>query len=221
MLFPSPELAEFVGIMLGDGCIGMYNCHVGGRVNIQYRVKISVNAVDDARYARNVVYPLIERLFCVRPLVRERRGEKTMDILIFNKKLVEHLVGVVGLKSGPKHHSAEIPNWVLRHGFELRVLRGLFDTDGCLSFDKQHREVFYYPRLELKVSSKLLYYQLTQILEKHGFRYSTSTKTGGNTIKLQVNGAALLRKWVAKVGFNNPKHHAKYENWEKNGHFMR
>jgi len=215
---PSPELAEFVGIMLGDGCLGMYKCSSDRQVRIQYRVKITVNVVDDIRYVETRVCPLIRYLFHIQPLIRKRSGEKTVDILIFNKNLVEYLVKHVGLKLGPKRDCAEIPNWVLHYGLELHALRGLFDTDGCLVFDKQHREVFYYPRLELKVSSRLLYYQLSKILEQHGFRYSTSTRTGGNTIKLQVNGATLLRRWVDEIGFNNPKHHAKYLIWQKNGY---
>jgi intein/homing endonuclease len=65
-------------------------------------------------------------------------GGKTVDILIFSKNLVEYLVKHVGLKLGPKRNRAESPNWVLHHGLELHALRGLFDTDGCLVFDKQH-----------------------------------------------------------------------------------
>lgn len=127
----------------------------------------------------------------------------------------------VGLKLSPKHARAVIPRWVFRHGLELHTLRGLFDTDGCIVFDKQNRNIHYYPRLELKISPGYLSNQIAGILAHHSFRYSTSNRTGSNTLRFQINGKFLLEKWAVKVGFNNPKHRVKYAFWNQNGYFQR
>jgi len=217
---PSPELAEFFGIMLGDGCLGIYKSTSGGVVRLQHRVKITMNSEDDMRYAQTTVIPLIRNLFSVRPLLRKRNEENTIDILVFGKEIVNALKRI-GLRLSPKRDRAMIASWIFSYGFELYTLRGLFDTDGCVVFDKQHRNVPYYPRLELKVSSTHLRDQIAEILRDHGFRYSTSMKTGSNTFKFQINGAVFFKKWAIEIGFNNPKHTAKYMFWSEHGYFLK
>lgn len=82
------ELAEFIGIMLGDGSLGIYKCTSKGITRMQYRVKITMNSEEDMQYAQKVVIPLIFKIFSVQPHLRKRDGEKTIDILIFSKEIV-------------------------------------------------------------------------------------------------------------------------------------
>lgn len=215
---PTSELAEFVGIMLGDGCIGTYLCASGDRTKIQNRVKITINSENERLYARTCIIPLIEQLFLVQPVLCKRKGERTIDIQIFGKKIVETLTEEVGLEPSPKFGKAIIPDWIFQHSLELDTLRGLFDTDGCVVFDKQNREVPYYPRLEVKVSPSPLSHQVPEVLTRYNFRHSVCQNTGSNTTRFQINGSRLFDKWAVEVGFHNPKHLYKYLFWKQNGY---
>lgn len=82
----------------------------------------------------------------------------------------------IGLESGPKFGKVRIPSWVFKNHLELDSLRGLFDTDGCVAFDKQNREVPYYPRLEVKISPSPLSHQVPEVLTRYNFRHSVCQK---------------------------------------------
>src|SRR3989338_3777370 len=157
------KFAEFVGILLGDGSIGIYGT--------QHRVKITINSVDDLEYA-HYVSNLIDSLFEVSPLMRFRKNEQTLDILLFNKGLVNFLTQNVGLRTAPKFERATIPNGFLNTDLELFVLRGLFDTDGCVVITNNNGTI--YPRLELKIIKSPMRQQVVDILRRNGFRFILS-----------------------------------------------
>ena len=66
----SERLAEFFGIMMGDGGI-----------NNKWQANITVNAVADAAYALHIV-KLIEELFGISPAVRKRKERQALVICI-------------------------------------------------------------------------------------------------------------------------------------------
>ncbi|MFH1785250.1 MAG: hypothetical protein ABH842_02390 [Candidatus Micrarchaeota archaeon] len=66
------ELAEFVGILLGDGNIGIYKSTVNGRIKTQYRIKITLNSVKDKEYSKYVA-SLIKIIFGKDPKIRFRK----------------------------------------------------------------------------------------------------------------------------------------------------
>lgn len=196
------KVAEFVGIMLGDGSIGIYKSMSGNVEKRQYRTKVTLNSEDEICYANNIC-KMIEEQFSIRPLVRFRKGEKAMDILIFNKDFLRFLTKDIGLKLSPKKYSAVIPQRFMGNGLELDVLRGYFDTDGSVVIANNNG--IRYPRLEMKVCPSPLQYQIPEILRKHGFRFGVY-KIDNDEIRIQMNGRNELKKWIAKIGFSNTKH---------------
>ena len=77
---PSALLAEFIGVMLGDG--GVRN---------SWQIAISFNGRDDRPYA-NWICQLVQRLFSLTPthLIRERLG--AADLIVSSTELVDFLV---------------------------------------------------------------------------------------------------------------------------------
>ena len=107
----SPALAEFVGIMLGDGGIG------------HYQATITLNAVTDTEYADFVV-GAIGQLFGLTPSRQTR--ENVCVIVVSSVELVEFLCRI-GLVQGNKvKHQANLPSWIFADPHRVRAcLRGL------------------------------------------------------------------------------------------------
>lgn len=133
-IFPgnSENLAEFIGIMLGDG--GMTN----------NQIRITLNKIDDRHYAQ-YVGGLIHKLFGEYPSIFERDKRGVLEIVVSGQKLVRFLQNK-GLVVGNKiRQHIEIPKWIYqRKEWRVMALRGLFDTDGSIYQDRHTlKEVHY------------------------------------------------------------------------------
>ncbi len=117
----STLLAEFMGIMLGDGGI-----------NNDWQANITLNASADAVYATKIV-AMIQELFGIEPAVRKRKDRNTLVISISSTTVVDYLVSL-GLVRGNKiKGKAQIPEWIKKNKtYYMACVRGLIDTDGCL-----------------------------------------------------------------------------------------
>lgn len=120
----SSELAEFIGIVLGDG-------------GIQKRqVVITLHKEDDKKYSC-YVKELVEKLFLFTPSVIGRRDENIINVILSRVAVVRFLQKT-GLFIGNKvQHQVDVPEWIKRDKiFRLHCIRGLFDTDGCFYVDR-------------------------------------------------------------------------------------
>jgi hypothetical protein len=117
----SVMLAEFLGIMMGDGGI-----------NNQWQITITLNAVADAQYAR-YIFNLCKKLFGIIPTIRRRNNSRTLVISLTSTSVVDFLV-LQGLPRGNKiKNGIKIPEWILKKkSYRVSCLRGLIDTDGCI-----------------------------------------------------------------------------------------
>jgi len=182
------DLAEFIGILLGDGYISRkYN-----------RIKISCNS-NEIEYI-NYIKNLIISLFNYRPIIKKRKNENTIDLFIFNKKIINFIIDEVGLNESPKWNHAVIPKFYLKHDKE--IIRGYFDTDGCLTIANNNG--LRYPRIEMKIMPSPMQEQFLTILKKYNFRYGAYNLDKGK-IRVQINGKTQLAKWKNLIGSNNQK----------------
>lgn len=195
------ELAEFVGILLGDGSIGIYKSRSGNRELIQYRVQITCNSVDDKDYIK-YLENLFNHLFSIKPR-KSFRDIKTCDLRTFGRSLVEFLTNNVGLELAPKKGRAIIPDRYLDNDLELDILRGYFDTDGSVVITNNNGTI--YPRLEMKICPSPMKDQFINILKRRGFRFGVYTIIN-NEVRIQMNGRSQLEKWIKEIGFHNQKH---------------
>jgi len=192
------KLAELIGIVLGDGSISLkeYNPKSNNRL------KISFNSKDDKQYIL-YVKKLLQKLFDVEPKLKYRENENTADLLIFKKEVVLFLVNKINMKLSPKWNRATIPEKFMSNKLDLLILRGYFDTDGCLVTTNNNGII--YPRLEMKISPSPMQKQFINILKKYKFKFGIYD-IGKGKVRIQLNGKEQLKKWKKLVGFNNQKH---------------
>ena len=193
------KLAEIIGVLLGDGCLSLKDS------GSQNRLKISFNSRDDYEYIFHVSN-MLEDTLDIKPILKFRKKENTADLFIFKKKIIEFLVKRVGLKLSPKWNRAIIPSDFMELDLAIYVLRGYFDTDGCLVTTNNNGTV--YPRLEMKICPAPMQEQFIRILENLGFRFGIYP-LGRGKVRIQLNGKSQLEKWISLIGFSNKKHSRK------------
>lgn len=196
----NPRLAEFVGILLGDGCIGEYVCSSGENVKTQRYVKVTLSG-EEKEYAKHVE-KLYSELFEVKPVTYRKKHENVIEVRSFRNDIFRFLTKEVGLKTAPKWQRAKIPE-KLQSRHKKDILRGLFDTDGCLVLTDNNGTL--YPRLEIKISPSPMQQQVQKILRDLDFNFG-SYQIGKGKTRIQMNGKKQLEKWLNEIGFNNQRH---------------
>ena len=195
------KVAEFVGILLGDGQIS--NNLVG----------ITTNGVDDREYIKYLL-KLIKDLFNFEVKVRTRKNDKAVDIKIYSKNIVNYFLSL-GMIRSPKWKRATIPERLMNKKFGKFILRGYFDTDGCVAFTKRtdRRNQKLYPRLEMKFSPSPMQKQFVELLKMYNFNfreYPIYKENRGRSL-IRLNGIPQIEKWMKTIGTSNPKHYRKIE----------
>jgi len=111
-------LAEFFGIMLGDGHLS------------HYQIVVTLGS-KEVLYV-NYVVDLIEKLFGVRPKIGIRKNEQYRDIYLGSKALSRWLTKE-GLVYNKVLSQVDVPRWIFKKKlFMTNFLRGFFDTDGSI-----------------------------------------------------------------------------------------
>ena len=114
----SENLAEFVGILLGDGHIG------------KEQWSITVNSIADKNYAEYIL-KLTKKLFRFKPAFYKRKNMNAIVISGSGLKSIKYFTKL-GLKVGNKVKlQVGVPDWIkLVKSYRIAALRGLMDTDG-------------------------------------------------------------------------------------------
>ena len=180
------DFAEFVGIMLGDGCLS------------PNRIQITLDSRNTSYI--NYVSNLLCKLFEVNVVQSFRKGENTCDVRVFNKKLIGSLSEEKGLILSPKWNRAKVPSSLFENKLILDVLRGYFDTDGCVVITNNNGTL--YPRIEMKVCPSPMQNQLIDGLNRYGFKFGVY-QIGKGKVRIQLNGKTQLYKWFKLIGSKN------------------
>lgn len=185
----SIDLAEFLGILSGDGYL-----IERGRI---HRIGIVLNLTEDIFYLEYVVN-LIEKLFGIKPRIRPREDEHKFEIVI-NSKVATQYILKLGFPNGAKKDKLSIPPWVLKeNNFLTSFLRGVMDTDGSIFFAKRGTyKMNEYPVIEIKMHDKKFIKKLRKSIKFLKFNCN------GKKFKIQLNGKENLEKWINKIGVNN------------------
>lgn len=188
------ELAEFVGIMLGDG--GMSS----------YQLSVTLHSVDDLEYGK-FVKTLIQKLFGVTPSVYVRKDMNAYSIVLARKKAIGYLCSL-GLVIGNKVlKQVRIPSWILENeAYSLACLRGLMDTDGSVYLHKYkvRGKQYQYKKLCFSSASAPLRTDVQFILHRFG---SAATCSGTN---VRIDAINDVERYMRIVGSHNPKHLKRY-----------
>jgi|CXWL01.1.fsa_nt_gi transcriptional regulator with XRE-family HTH domain len=193
---PSKELAEFIGIMMGDGGISNYQCTV------------SLHSVDDEAYARYVVQK-IKDLFGVSPSIYTPTKARVRVIVVSRVELVKYL-HELGLPIGNKvRQRLDIPIWIKKHWYFARMcVRGLVDTDGSVFTHtyKSKGRSYSYKKLSFTSASPELVRSVAHIL----YEFGMSPRVSGRDVRL--DSIKDMTRYFEVIGSNNPKH---LKRWHK------
>jgi intein/homing endonuclease len=216
------ELAELLGIHIGDGCISENN-----RYSEYY---LGGDLIEEREYHDNWVGPLFNKKIMI-PLFNKKVNYKEHPKVgvyafhIFDKKLVDFFKSF-GICSGSKINSG-IPKTILSDKKLLkRFLRGLFDTDGCIYFDKNYSSknpISNVPKILIGTVSKELINDVYFSLFKLGIHPIMQKPYKGKKDKNIVYRIRICRKkdinyFIKEIKFKNPKHYTKWLVFKKLGY---
>ena len=122
---------------------------------------------------------------------------------------------------GRKAEKVEIPSKYMKWNYCKHIIRGIFESDGCLYFSKS--KVFKYPtypRIEIKTLSKKLANQLFTILKRNNFKVNKRTNRSDGTTNVYLSGDAMLEKWLNKIGFSSHRNLTKYLLYKKLDYYI-
>ena len=194
----SEKLAEFVGIILGDGSIG------------KSQISITLHSEDDKEYSKFVVN-LIKKLFNVYVGICYRKDSEATTYNISRTELIHFCIEKLGLKQGNKiRQQIDIPNWIKQNRlYSITCVRGLVDTDGCI-FNHSYKvdgKVYNYKKLSFTSYSKPLRYSVSKIMKDNGLNPRLAQ---GRDIRL--DSIKDMQKYFQIIGSHNPKHLRRYKN---------
>ncbi|MDO8647079.1 MAG: LAGLIDADG family homing endonuclease [Candidatus Diapherotrites archaeon] len=191
----SEEFCEFVGAFIGDGWLDYSNSSVGIVGNRSLDSEYLIRLKNNAQSVFGLNGKLSERKDCLATVLR-----------LNSKMLCELFVNRFGFPKGAKTHSVRIPEEILNseEQFIFAVIRGIFDTDGCVFLDKRKIYKKPYPRISLQIVSKNLAEQLFMILSKEFIVYK-GFNASRHSQYIEIYGIEQLQKWMRLIGFSNER----------------
>lgn len=201
----TPKLAEEVGMHLGDGFLSSKRP--------DFRLK--GNKKDEREYYDNYIRKLYKSLFNIDLNIREY--ESTYGFELYSRSISEFKSRVLQLPTGRKYDKLKIPEIFKINDINIitSLLRGLFDTDGTINFQSRYGYHKYYPQISITQKSQTLIKDVYEILKMLGFNPSLSiTKDYFN---ISLYGYSSLKKYMDLIGFSNPKHLRKINDWKQYG----
>jgi len=158
------ELAELIGVFIGDGFIGRY-----GKFRNSYHVEFSGNLEYEKDYYE-FLFGIIKKYFEVNPRFRIVGG--TIRMIIAYKQLYEFFRDL-GFRDGMKNNIVSIPEKVYKSDILNFVVKGIFDTDGFFFLDKRKIYRKPYPRMGFSTKSEKLFFQIKRLFLKSGYKVYT------------------------------------------------
>ncbi len=191
-LVKSAELAEFIGILLGDGSVYVNQKHS------VYTIRIASSYADEREYAK-YIFALMQSLFGTKPRWSEFK-KRCFYVCLDRLEAVNALMLVGVFPGNKKENQARIPSWILENEDYLRAcLRGLFDTDG--SVYRLSRKDPHLLRISFKSANVALLNDVKQSLQK--LDIPCSKPIYGNVF---ITRKSAILHYCNEIGFNNQKH---------------
>ena len=218
----TPDLAEICGIHAGDG-------YMRKRGN-SYELEIS-GSFDEKEYYDSWVVPLYEKVFGIKITPQYFKTKGTYGFRCCKKEVAKKL-HACGFPYGKKTFTVSVPEQVLESrnlDIIYRFLRGVFDTDGCLSFKKRkgsgyqkiHTKRHTLVDIAFSSCSLCLRDGVSLLLSLTGFHISIcNSKKAGNrsdVYSISLQGDKNLLLWMSNIGFKNTLKLNRFFIWKENG----
>ncbi len=206
------KLAEFIGAMIGDGCLSIINSHTKKR--IRKIALLTGHLKHDIDYYVNVIRPIIRGEFGTFGYLQKR--PKRNCIYLVMGGLVFYFLKEIGLPIGKKIQ-IQIPRIILQNKeFSKACVRGIFDTDGSIyrRYSKQyknHPRFYNYLVIQFKLNSKKVIEQIKQILDRYGI-LSNRIIQETNAYVLRVTNQKEVKRFIEIIKPSNKYHLERYIN---------
>lgn len=187
----SARLAELIGILMGDGHVGLY------------QVSVVTNSETDFQHAL-FIKKLFEDLFKVQVHINNRSDTKACEIIVSSKAVCHFFVGQ-GIPQGNKITlGVRVPSWIQKKDlYRKSFVRGLFDTDGCVYLDTHRIGKKVYKNLGMAFANQSLpllsFFKET--LESLGLHPTQKTK-----FRVFLRRKEDIRRYFDLIGSSNEKH---------------
>ncbi len=217
---PSAELAEFIGILAGDGHVTQ---HGPGNRN---KIAIYLNLVDEKEYAE-YIRKLALKLFNAKLWSKNYKHDTTL-LLAIRSQCVFSFLEQIGFRK--KRCIITIPEWIIENeDFARAFIRGLFDTDGCIALKRNHGKHQFYPVVDITSKDKTLIEYVSIWSKRQGIphwhgpdhKYDKRTNKNSTNYKFQVNGYKNCQVWFSVIGTSNPKNKKRWERRDLNSRYHR
>ena len=209
----SCKLAEFIGILTGDGYMNKYKKYFS-------LLEIAGDSRLDCDYLLNYVSSMIKFLFNLEPKIYFKKNQNSMYLRLMSKGLNNYLESI-GFKKGKKGQ-INIPLWILENNkYMQHFIKGLADTDGSLVLlDRSQKKYKYYPRVQITSISEPLIINIGAWLRNQGISLSIMKDKkklvyngeirNYEGYRFQISGRKNLEKWMELISFRNKRHLEKY-----------
>lgn len=206
------RFALFYGIMLGDGCLSL----VKGKKKF---ISITGSSEDDLPFFQEVISFLLKEFRGKSTNIKFRKNCRAIDFNFVDNRLFD-LISSKGFPIGKKGPNLIIPEIFYKDNLLKQITQGFFATDGSLVLTKNPNK--FYPRIEARVIHGELINQLYDYLNTLGMvgnhydcgsRNYSRWKNVQKQYRFQFNGKKNLLLFNEKIGFVNPKHVRKFENF--------
>ncbi len=221
------ELAEFIGIMVGDGHLGYYTGINGrGRNYVNYQIKIAGNKSEN-EYLWHIMN-LFYSLFHIKLYYTKDTSYNSIILRRNSKGILQFLNKICGIPLNYKTNIVEIPEIIKKSedGIKCAFLRGLTDTDFAVTFKNRANKGHNYPVIVGGFKSRKLVQDLENLFFILGFRHSVAydlkyfdKRTHDYTIinRIYLYGRKNFERWINSIGFSNPKFQRKANKWLTEG----
>lgn len=192
----TPLLAQEVGMHLGDGFLS--------NRRPDYRLR---GGKDEKEFYDGFVKQLYKDLFNLDINIKE--FEESYGFEVYSKALSIFKTRILGIQLSPKTN-IRIPEIFKVNNQKIlsSLLRGYFDTDGCLVVYSKYGYKKYYPVITAASASKPLIMDVLELLQMLGFKccYSVNHKKNRPYYQVQLYGYANFEKFRELIGWSNPKY---------------
>lgn len=207
----SEELAEFIGILTGDGFMNYYEKRQ------EFVIDIAGNKLKDKDYLENFVSSLVKELFNLTPCFIIKKDQNSINLRIRSKSIFYFLKEC----EFPVGRKGEIipPQWIMKEDLLFRrFIRGIFDTDGYLCL--KNKEGKKYPVIGLVSKSISLlesikyfleYFNITSYIGSHNSNNNPRYKKEWIVYKLQISGNKNVNLFFKEIGSRNQRNRLKYK----------
>ena len=191
------KIAEFLGILYGDGCLG----------NHGYAVVVSGDSNADLLYHKTHVAPLIKELFGIDSRFKFEKNKNEMHTIVSSKVLHEYIAKKFYFPIGEKKGRMHIPTQIYENNqYKRAFLRGLFDTDGGI-----HRHHVKSAQVHFTSADPVFLKEVFDLYKDLGFNVRTTDED------LEFFSREEIAKFFSELKPKNPKHLYKYQQFLEKG----